>query len=74
MPPKRTTYRPSYWDNQTSGQLVSAGGEGKTTAELQNPTDDTGIFEGWDPVWWDFGTASQYPVLRGGGLDPAAQR
>ena len=49
---------------------------GKTTAELQTPTDYTGIYEAWnvelgsspfgdgeldDP--WDFGTAAQYPVL-----------
>ena len=49
---------------------------GKTTAELQAPTDYTGIYETWnvelgdspfgdgepdDP--WDFGTATQYPVL-----------
>ena len=64
----------SYWDTETSGQLVSAGGESKTTAELQNPTDNTGIYEHWDRFWWDFGTASQYPVLRGAGLDPDAQR
>ena len=49
---------------------------GKTTAELQTPTDYTGIYEAWnvglgrssfgdgdldDP--WDFGTTAQYPVL-----------
>ena len=49
---------------------------GKTTAELQAPTDYTGIYEAWnvelgsspfgdgepdDP--WDFGTATQYPAL-----------
>ena len=49
---------------------------GKTTAELQAPTDYTGIYETWnvelgsfsfgddehdDP--WDFGTTTQYPVL-----------
>ena len=49
---------------------------GKTTAELQTPTDYTGIYEAWnvelgsspfgdgeldDP--WDFGTAAEYPVL-----------
>ena len=64
----------SYWDTETSGQLVSAGGVGKTTADLQTPTGNTGIFEHWDPVWWDFGTSEQYPVLRGAGLDPDAQR
>ena len=49
---------------------------GKTTSELQTPTDYTGIYEAWnvelgdspfddgeldDP--WDFGTTAQYPVL-----------
>ena len=49
---------------------------GKTTAELQTPTDYTGIYETWnvelgDPIFddgelddpWDFGTTTQYPVL-----------
>ena len=49
---------------------------GKTTAELQTPTDYTSIYEAWnvelgDPFFddgepddpWDFGTATQYPVL-----------
>ena len=61
----------SYWDTQTSGQSESAGGEGKTTSELQSPTGYTGIYESWnldlDGVGddlWDFGTASQYPALK----------
>ena len=49
---------------------------GKTTTELQTPTDYTGIYEAWnvelgDPIFddgelddpWDFGTTTQYPVL-----------
>ena len=49
---------------------------GKTTAELQTPTDYTGVYEAWnvelgDPIFddgevddpWDFGTTAQYPVL-----------
>ena len=74
----------SYWDIQTSGQTESSGGEGKTTAELQSPTGYVGIYAGWnvdlnnfdldgdlatggdDP--WDFGTSSEYPVLRNVGL------
>ena len=49
---------------------------GKTTAELQTPTDYTGIYEAWnvelgDPIFddgelddpWDFGTTAQYPIL-----------
>ena len=63
----------SYWDTQTSGQSSSAGGEGKTTSQLQSPTGYTGIYADWnldldgdgiadDP--WDFGTSSQYPALK----------
>ena len=59
----------SYWDTQTSGQAASAGGAGKTTSELRTPTGYTGIYADWDAGAagadaWDFGTASQYPVLK----------
>ena len=64
----------SYWDTQTTGQAGSYGGVGKTTAELQSPTSATGIYASWDPAYWDFGNARQYPVLKYGGLDVAAQR
>ena len=58
----------------TESQRLGVGG--KTTAELQTPTDYTGIYAAWnvdldgssfssgevdDP--WDFGTSTQYPVL-----------
>ena len=77
------TINVSYWDSQTSGQSNSDGGIRKTTAELQSSTGYTGIFSTWnvdvdgdgsadDP--WDFGTSSQYPVLKYGGLSVAAQR
>ncbi|MCY3913922.1 MAG: cadherin domain-containing protein [Chloroflexi bacterium] len=63
----------SYWDTATSGQTRSAGGVGKTTAEVQTPTGYADIYADWnvdvdgvtgndDP--WHFGTASQYPVLK----------
>ena len=64
----------SYWDTQTSGQTTSDDGDGKTTTDLQTPTGNTGIYEGWGTDWWDYGTASQYPVLSKYGLDPAIQR
>ena len=59
-----------------SAERLRLGVGGKTTAELQTPTDYTDIYEGWnvelgsspfgdgeadDP--WDFGTTAQYPVL-----------
>ena len=67
----------SYWDTQTTGQTSSADSEdsaGKTTAELQTPTSASGIYATWDPDVWDFGTSSQYPVLKVAGLSVAEQR
>ena len=58
------TITASYWDTTTSGQTSSAGGTKKTTAQLQTPTDDSGIYADWDADQWDFGTSSQYPVLK----------
>ena len=81
-----TTFIASYWDTGTSGQRSGVGGEnvagaeGKTTAELQSPTGNTGIYVAWNtdldnadvddnPAtgaedYWDFGTSSQYPALK----------
>ena len=65
--------RNSFWDTQTSGQPAgsgvgsgaSTGLLGRTTAQLQAPTGYTGIYRNWDDVdRWDFGTSSQYPVLK----------
>ncbi len=69
--------RYSYWDTETSGLSESVGGEGKTTSELQSPAGYSGIYERWDvdldgdgagDDLWDFGTASQYPVLKRVGI------
>ena len=49
--------RASYWDSTTSG---IAGGQ--STAALQGPTGDTGIYGAWNGPW-HFGTSSQYPAL-----------
>ena len=63
----------AYWDTTSSGLTNSACASGKTTSELQTPTGYTGIFAAWDfdidgdgadDEIWDFGTASQYPILR----------
>ena len=67
-----------YWDTETSGISDSAGGEGKSTAELQSPTGYEGPFANWnvdldgdgssdDP--WTFGSVTEYPVLNLGNLD-----
>ena len=59
------TITTSYWDTSTSGQTTSArGASGQTTTALQAPTGATGIYSTWDTDQWDFGTASQYPVLK----------
>ena len=43
---------------------TSAGGTGKTTAEMQAGTiPDTTIYVGWDDTIWDAGTTSEYPEL-----------
>ena len=64
----------SYWNTETSGLSVSGAGVGLTTSELQSPTGATGIYASWNPDWWDFGTSTQYPVLKVQGLSVAAQR
>jgi len=53
----------SFWDMETSGQVTSAGGSGKTTAEMQT----TGTFYGWikcgqEPIW-TIDEGNDYPRL-----------
>lgn len=51
----------SYWDTQASGQSTSAGGTGKTTAQLYQQA----TFVGWNftTIWWINNTYG-YPQLR----------
>jgi hypothetical protein len=59
-----------FWDTQTSGQASSAGGTGKTTAEMQ--TASTFLDAGWDfidetangteDIWWIL-EGQDYPHL-----------
>ena len=62
------------------GSGHSGGVQGRTTTQLQSPTGYTGIYSNWDvdldnadgdnndatgtDDFWDFGTSSQYPVLK----------
>ena len=66
------TVTANYWDTQTSDQSSSPAGTGKTTAELQSPTAPgataTDTYHGWSADVWDFGTSSQYPVLKTAGF------
>ena len=60
----------SFWDIQTSGQATSAGGTGKSTAEMQ--TTSTFLDAGWDfvdetangsdDIWWIL-EGQDYPIL-----------
>ncbi len=77
---RSSSIRNCYWNTVTSGRVTSAGGEGKTTAELQTPTGYAGIYAAWNVDVdnadgdydgttggddpWEFGTAQQYPALR----------
>ena len=82
------TYVAAYWDTERSTLDIGVGTDlprqtapvGKTTAELQAPTDYTGIYAAWradldnadgdnDPTtgiddFWDFGASNQYPALK----------
>lgn len=54
----------SYWDTQTSGQSQSAGGEGRTTAEMTTVPRPPNTYVNWDfQHVWDQ-THGNYPWLR----------
>jgi filamentous hemagglutinin family protein len=55
----------SFWDTETSGQATSAGGSGRTTAQMQ--TAATFIDAGWPPAVWTL-IDGAYPVLGGSTL------
>jgi hypothetical protein len=51
----------SYWDTETSSQSESAGGVGKTTAEMKQQA----TFEDWDfSSIWGIDEGESYPYLR----------
>ena len=62
-------------------ETATAGVTGQTTAALKAPTDYTGIFANWNVTItnvtartggpWDFGAATDYPVLRGLSASPS---
>ena len=65
------TVTASYWNTTTSGRSTSAGGTGRTTTQLQAPTDYTGIYLTWNVDVDDDGEGDRpwrfppgaYPVL-----------
>jgi len=57
------TVTASFWDIDTSGQAISAGGAGKTTVQMQ--TQSTFTDAGWNFVEiWGIGENQTYPYLR----------
>jgi hypothetical protein len=57
----RGTVTSCFWDIETSGQIESDGGAGKTTAEMKQQA----TFEGWDFAnTWDIVENETYPFLR----------
>ncbi len=68
----------SFWDIETSGQTTSAGGEGRTTAQMHSASTFTDA--GWDfiaewmmprrggypALWWEFAQLPPLPVFSGG--------
>ena len=69
--------------DRQSGVNTNINASSRTASQLQTPIGYTGIYANWnanidgqtgndDP--WDFGTSSQYPVLKYGGHSPAIQR
>ena len=57
----------SYWNSNTVGISLSAGGSPRTTEQLRSPTAPGLLgetFERWDVADWDFGTDEQYPILK----------
>ncbi len=66
----------SYWNMETSGQETSAGGEGRTTAQMTYPY-DTGMYEDWDfdTIWahdTDHSLNAGYPFI-GEGLPTSTE-
>ena len=73
----------NYYDTQTTGLSSSSCGVGRVSSSLKSFSTYVDIYSKWnvdidgdgtadDP--WDFGTSSQYPVLKYGFLNPAQQR
>jgi hypothetical protein len=62
-----STISDSYWDTQASGQATSAGGTGKTTAEMKQQA----TYANWDfDKVWTIDEGNGYPDLRGLAVPP----
>ena len=58
----------SFWDIETSGQMISDGGTSATTAQLQTPTTPGGtigtVYYQWSDDAWNFSSETEYPTLK----------
>ena len=71
MPTILPTITASYWDSDLFNQTGNTFGTPQTTAALQSPTEDAGIYADWTDKCpndeslniWDFGSPTQYPAL-----------
>ena len=54
----------SYWDVGRSGITTSAGGNPKTTVELQRTVIGNGIYSEWNENDWFSASSSDYPILK----------
>ncbi|MXX98823.1 MAG: hypothetical protein F4Y58_02810, partial [Gammaproteobacteria bacterium] len=57
----------NYWNSEINRLLRSSYGNPRTTAELQQPTAPGTAgqtYTNWSTADWDFGTASEYPILK----------
>ncbi|WP_158607328.1 MBG domain-containing protein [Rhodohalobacter sp. SW132] len=63
----------SFWDTETTGQLTSFGGTGKTTAEMRTRTTFTDAGWNFDSVWQIVETSTTFssPYLTGNEQNPA---
>ncbi len=67
---ENSTITNSYWDTETSGQLSSDGGVGKTTAEMKKQA----TFISWDfDDIWNIEENITYPFFLGGGASQCAE-
>jgi hypothetical protein len=58
------TIASSYWDTQATGQATSVGGVGLTTAQMQDATNYSTVYAGWDfSNTWSPPSTGFYPQL-----------
>ena len=58
----------SYWNIDVTdtgvGNGSNDGAQGQTSAQLQGPIANTGIYANWNILNWHFGTSNQYPAVK----------